>query len=161
MSNSSPSSLLVAELEASREFFQRSTSALEETDSAFRPADGMMTAAQQVAHTASTVDWFLDGARKGGDFDLGFEEHAKELEQVKSLTAAREQLVAAFDRAISYAGSLTAEDLATPFPEGPIMGGMPTESAFWGIVEHTAHHRGALSVYARVLGKVPPMPYGM
>jgi uncharacterized damage-inducible protein DinB len=27
-------------------------------------------------------------------------------------------------------------------------------------VEHTAHHRGALTVYSRLLGKVPPMPYG-
>ena len=24
---------------------------------------------------------------------------------------------------------------------------------------HTAHHRGALTVYSRMLGKVPPMPY--
>ncbi len=24
---------------------------------------------------------------------------------------------------------------------------------------HTAHHRGALAVYARLLGKVPAMPY--
>jgi len=27
------------------------------------------------------------------------------------------------------------------------------------IVDHTAHHRGALSVYARLPGKVPMMPY--
>ena len=26
-------------------------------------------------------------------------------------------------------------------------------------VAHTAHHRGALTVYSRQLGKVPPMPY--
>ena len=30
----------------------------------------------------------------------------------------------------------------------------------WAMVEHTAHHRGALTVYSRPLGKVPPMPYG-
>ena len=28
-----------------------------------------------------------------------------------------------------------------------------------GIVDHTAHHRGSLAVYARLRGKVPPMPY--
>jgi uncharacterized damage-inducible protein DinB len=28
------------------------------------------------------------------------------------------------------------------------------------MVEHTAHHRGALTVYSRLLGKVPLMPYG-
>ncbi len=27
------------------------------------------------------------------------------------------------------------------------------------ITDHTSHHRGALSVYARLLGKVPAMPY--
>jgi uncharacterized damage-inducible protein DinB len=26
--------------------------------------------------------------------------------------------------------------------------------------DHTAHHRGALSVYLRLLGVVPPMVYG-
>ena len=30
---------------------------------------------------------------------------------------------------------------------------------FSGITDHTAHHRGALTVYARVQGIVPPMPY--
>ncbi len=27
------------------------------------------------------------------------------------------------------------------------------------IVDHTAHHRGALTVYVRLLGKVPKMMY--
>jgi uncharacterized damage-inducible protein DinB len=27
------------------------------------------------------------------------------------------------------------------------------------MVEHTAHHRGALTVYSRLLGKVSQMPY--
>ncbi|MCF8432232.1 MAG: DinB family protein [Melioribacteraceae bacterium] len=28
------------------------------------------------------------------------------------------------------------------------------------IADHSAHHRGALAVYARLAGKVPKMPYG-
>jgi hypothetical protein len=28
-----------------------------------------------------------------------------------------------------------------------------------GSTDHTAHHRGALTVYSRLLGKVPKMPY--
>jgi uncharacterized damage-inducible protein DinB len=40
------------------------------------------------------------------------------------------------------------------------MGGMPRESIIGGIVDHTAHHRGALSVYARLVGREPAMPYG-
>jgi uncharacterized damage-inducible protein DinB len=50
-------------------------------------------------------------------------------------------------------------DLLTPLPEGPIMGGVPRIAIFGAIVDHTAHHRGALTVYARLQGVVPPMPY--
>ena len=46
-----------------------------------------------------------------------------------------------------------------PLPPGPIMGGLPRLAVFGALTDHTAHHRGALSVYARLLGKVPPMPY--
>jgi len=49
---------------ASRDFFERSTSVLEEVDSEFRPRDEMMTAAQHVMHTAQTLDWFIDGVTR-------------------------------------------------------------------------------------------------
>jgi hypothetical protein len=52
------------QLLASKNFFERSTSVLEERDSEFRPAEGMMTAAQQVAHTAQTLDWFVEGVTR-------------------------------------------------------------------------------------------------
>ena len=45
-------------------------------------------------------------------------------------------------------------------PEGPVMGGQPGSEVVRAMIEHTAHHRGALTVYSRLLGKVPPMPYG-
>ena len=54
----------------------------------------------------------------------------------------------------------SAETLLSALPEGPIMGGEPRAAVVGAICEHTAHHRGALSVYARLLGKVSPMPYG-
>jgi hypothetical protein len=41
-----------SQLLASQDFFARSTRVLEEADSTFRPQEGMMTVAQQVAHTA-------------------------------------------------------------------------------------------------------------
>jgi len=47
----------------------------------------------------------------------------------------------------------------TPMPEGPVLGGAPRIAIVSGITDHTAHHRGALTVYARLSGKVPPMPY--
>ena len=45
------------QLLSSKDFFERSTRVLDEADSGFRPREGMMTVAQQVAHTAQTLDW--------------------------------------------------------------------------------------------------------
>ena len=39
------------------------------------------------------------------------------------------------------------------------IGGIPRIAIIGSITDHTAHHRGALSVYARLNGVVPPMPY--
>lgn len=148
------------QLLASKDFFERSTRVLEEADSGFRPNADMMTAAQQVAHVAQTINWFVDGVSRPEGFDLDFALHAAELEKVTSLAAARAALTAAYDNAVRFFRSKSAQELAKPLPDGPIMGGQPLSDIVWGMIEHTAHHRGALTVYSRMLGKVPPMPYG-
>lgn len=147
------------QLLASKEWFARSTSVLEEADSGFRPRDGMMTVAQQVAHVAQTLDWFVQGASRPEGFNLDFEGEARAVARVTSLADARRKLDAAYENAIRFIRSLNPDDLARPLP-GPIMAGQPVSDAVWGMIEHTAHHRGALTVYSRELGKVPPMPYG-
>jgi uncharacterized damage-inducible protein DinB len=149
----------VNQLLASKEFFERSTRVLDESDSQFRPQEGMMTVAQQVAHTAQTLDWFIDGASRPEGFDLDFEKQIQTLASVTSLAAARQMLEAAYANAIQFVGSLGAENLARPLC-GPIMNGQPVSDIVWGMIDHTAHHRGALTVYSRSLGKVPPVPYG-
>jgi uncharacterized damage-inducible protein DinB len=148
------------QLVASKDFFERSTRVLDEADSEFRPREGMMTVAQQVAHTAQTLDWFIEGVSRPEGFDLDFEKQAKALAAVASLAAARQMLEKAYANAIHFIRSRSPEDLAQPLPPGPIMGGQPISDILWAMVEHTAHHRGALTVYSRLLGKVPPMPYG-
>ena len=147
------------QLRASKEFFERSTRVLEESDSQFRPQEGTMTAAQQVAHTAQTLDWFIEGVLRPEGFDLDFEKHSQALAGVTSLSEARRALETAYANAIQFIGSLKPEDLARTLP-GPIMGGQPLGDIVWAMIEHTAHHRGALTVYSRLLGKEPPMPYG-
>uniref|UniRef100_Q021V5 DinB-like domain-containing protein n=1 Tax=Solibacter usitatus (strain Ellin6076) TaxID=234267 RepID=Q021V5_SOLUE len=147
------------QLLASKDFFTRSTRVLDESDSGFRPQEGMMTVAQQVAHTAQTLDWFIEGASRPEGFDLDFEKHAKALDAVTSLAAARQMLDTAFANAIQFLRSRSPEDLSRPLPNGPVMGGQPVSDIAWAMVEHTAHHRGALTVYSRQLGKVPVMPY--
>jgi uncharacterized damage-inducible protein DinB len=144
---------------ASQDYFARSTRVLDEADSQFRPHEGMMTVAQQVAHTAQTLDWFIEGASRPEGFDLNFEAHAKALAAVTSLAAARQWLETAYANAVEFLRSRSPEELARPLPAGPVMGGQPIGNIVWAMVEHTAHHRGALTVYSRALGKTPPMPY--
>jgi uncharacterized damage-inducible protein DinB len=148
------------QLLASQDFFNRSTRVLDEADSGFRPREGMMTVAQQIAHAAQTLDWFIEGVSRPEGFDLDFEKHAKALEAMTSLAAARQMLQTAYANSVQFLRSRSPEDLSQPIPPGPIMGGQPVSDIVWAMVEHTAHHRGALTVYSRLLGKVPPMPYG-
>ena len=96
-----------------------------------------MTVAQQVAHAAQTIDWFIEGASRPEGFDLDFEKDAKALGSVTSLAAARQALEAAYGNAIRFLRSRSPEDLARPLPAGPVMGGQPISDIVWGIVEHT------------------------
>ncbi|NOT43305.1 MAG: DUF664 domain-containing protein [Acidobacteria bacterium] len=149
----------LAELDSAQEYFNRSTRTLTEAQSGLAPAEGMMTAAQQVAHAAQTIEWFVEGAFRPEGFDQDWETHAKAVQAVTSLAAAREW----FDRAVASAkgtlGSKSDADLLAPLAPGPIMGGAPRVAIVSAITDHTAHHRGALTVYARTAGLVPPMPY--
>ena len=149
----------VTELNAAHEFFNRSTRNLTEEHSGATPAPGMMTAAQQVAHAAQTVDWFIQGAFRAEGFDVDFEKAAKEVNAYTSLAKARDWFERAMAAAKATVGSKSDGELMTKLPEGAIMGGAPRMAIFSGITDHTAHHRGALTVYARLKGVVPPMPY--
>jgi uncharacterized damage-inducible protein DinB len=147
------------ELESAHEFFNRSTRNLTEAQSTFAPAEGMMTVAQQVAHVAQTIDWFIEGAFRPEGFDQDWEAQAKVLAGCTSLEQARAWFERAMAGAKAKVASVGDADLMVPLPDGPIMGGAPRIAVFGAINDHTAHHRGALTVYARLNGIVPPMPY--
>jgi uncharacterized damage-inducible protein DinB len=145
---------------ATHRFFRKSTGCFREEHSGFAPAPGMFTAAQQVAHAAQVVEWFLGGAFDSATgFDMDFEAHERDVRRCTSLAEA----FGRFDRAfLATEGKLrgcTPEYLAEPIPNDRIMGGAPRMAVVSAIADHTAHHRGALVVYARLLGLVPPMPY--
>ena len=150
---------LVAELNSALEFFNRSTGNLTEEDSSYTPVDGVFSTAQQVAHAAQTIDWFIDGAFAPNGFDLDFEGHERKVRAVTSLSDARAWLDKSVENAQAVVASKTDEEWGQPLPDGPVMGGQPRMSIFGAITDHTAHHRGALTIYARLRGKVPPMPY--
>ncbi len=150
---------LFGQLAAMKEYFDRSTRVLEEGDSAFAPKEGMFTAAQQVAHVAQTIDWFMEGAFAEGGFSMDFENMTKQVHAVTSLAAAREWFERSCAAAKTVVDSHSDGDWMAPLPPGPIMGGQPRFIIFGALTDHSAHHRGALTVYSRLLGKVPPMPY--
>ena len=151
--------VFVRELQLSKDWFDRSTRCLTEDDSTFAPSEGVMTVAQQVAHVAQTLDWFLAGAFRPEGFNMDFEAHGKEIMAVTSLTAAREWLDRSVTAAIDNVSGRSADELEEKLPEGPVMGGQPRSAILGGIQDHTAHHRGALTVYSRQRGHTPAMPY--
>ena len=149
---------LVNQVLASKTFLDKSTDVLTEEDSGLTPVEGMMTAAQQISHIAQTADWFMEGVF-GDGFNMNFEESTKEIMAVTSLDEARKWLQRSYDNVVETIGSKTEEKLNELTPEGAVMGSTPKVLVLGGIPEHTAHHRGALTVYTRLAGKVPSMPY--
>jgi uncharacterized damage-inducible protein DinB len=150
---------LVGQLNADAECFARSSGALTEDDSTFAPIEGVFTVAQHVAHAAQTIEWFVDGAFSSGGFNMDFAAADEEVRGVTSLTAARAWFDSAVVRARCAVYAQSDEEWAAPLPAGPVLGGQPRWAIFGAITDHTAHHRGALTVYARLRGKVPPMSY--
>lgn len=151
---------LIKQLRATQHFFNRTIGCFEEADSGFAPNKEMFTVAGQVAHTAQTVDWFVQGAFRPEGFDMDFEKHAREAKACISLAEAKAWFDRATDNAVSAIESKSDEELQEMFLEGSLMAGSMKLAIVAGIADHNAHHRGALAVYARLLGKVPPMPYG-
>lgn len=143
---------------SSFKMFNKSTDGLSEEDSSFAPVEGMYTVAQQVAHVAQTIDWFVDGAF-GDAFDMDFEKHHQKVKKITSLEAARHWLEKSVEYALTVLEEKSEEELCSLLPAGPVLGGYPRYSIGGAIADHSAHHRGSLAVYSRLLGKVPSMPY--
>ncbi len=148
----------VAELESTRKFFLTTIAVLNAEHEAFAPHADMYTTAGHVAHVAITVDWFMGGAF-GAGWDTDYDVHIAQAKAVTSFDAARAMLEHSFEQAIATLRTTSEEELNQPIPNDIVMGGAPRRAVISGIVDHTAHHRGSLAVYARLCGKVPTMPY--
>lgn len=150
---------LVMKLETSRTFFKNVMTCFSEEDSSFAPKDDMFTVSQQIAHTALTVDWFMEPLATEAGFNMDFESLTRRSKEVTSFDTALQMLDKSYDDAIALIGGKDEGFLMVPLPEG-IMAGAPRLAVVDGIADHTAHHRGSLAVYARMADKAPPMPYG-
>ena len=147
------------EIQATRHFFHRSTRCLTESDSGFRATPETMTVAQQVAHVAQTLDWIREGMFEDR-WDMDFEKATGVTDAVTSLTSARQGLDAAWGRMVARVEASSEAELAQPMADNPILGTRQRYNGIEAMIDHTGHHRGALTVYARLAGKVPEMPYG-
>jgi len=149
---------LVEELEQIRKFFGTTTAVFDVADAGFAPTPEMYTVAGQIAHVGLTLDWFLAGAF-GPGWHMDFEADIARAKAITTLDAARATVADGFARAIRTISDSSDADLQAPIPDDVIMNGAPRKAIVAAIVDHCAHHRGSLAVYARLLGKVPPMPY--
>jgi uncharacterized damage-inducible protein DinB len=145
-------------LRGMREYFNRSTRPLGEEHSGFAPKEGLYTVAGHVAHAAQTIEWFFDAAF-GKEWRMDFEGMDREVRSVTSLSQARAWFERAVEQALDETQAHSDKEWASLFPPNPIMGEAPRFSILGAVTDHTAHHRGALTVYQRLLGLQPPMPY--
>ncbi len=154
----SESARLVARLQQARKLFGTTTSVFEASDAGFSPNELLYTVAGHIAHSADAIEWFIEGAF-GAGWDLDFEKSIAKARAVTSLEEARSWLDRAFTRAIDTVAEASDMELASPIADTRIMGDAPKMAVVDGLIDHTAHHRGSLAVYARLVGKAPPMLY--
>jgi uncharacterized damage-inducible protein DinB len=150
---------LVHQLESTKKFFNTTLSIFVPEDGGFAPYPELYTVAGHVAHAADSIDWFIEGAF-GDGWDMDFDALIARAKAVTSLEEATEWLDRAFTNAIAVVGAASDQALFEPIPDDRIMGAAPRLAIVSAIVDHTAHHRGSLAVYARLIGKEAPMPYG-
>ncbi len=149
---------LVQQLESTKKFFNTTVSIFVPEDGGFAPYPELYTVAGHVAHAADSIDWFIEGAF-GDGWDMDFDASIAKAKKVTSLEEATEWLDRAFTNAKAVVGAASDQALFEPITDERIMGPAPRLAIVSAIVDHTAHHRGSLAVYARLIGKEAPMPY--
>ncbi len=148
----------VMQLKTSHQYMKSTVAIFDEDDAGFAPQPELFTVAGHIAHAADSVEWFVEGAF-GKGWNMDFEGLMAAARAVTTLKEANAWLDRAFEKAIATFEAASDEDLAATISDERIMAGAPRAAIVGPIVDHTAHHRGALTVYARLVGKVPQMPY--
>ena len=150
---------LIEQLKTQEKFFLNTLSCLTEEDSGFKPNEEMYTVAQHIGHAAETVEWFLEGAFGDKGFDMSFDGYEGRIKKYISFDECVKYFKEATENGIEKLNEVPDAELMAPIT-AQIMTGAPKMAVVGAITDHTAHHRGALAVYARLLNKKPQMPYG-
>ncbi len=139
--------------------FRKTISVFEEGDAEFKPREEMHSVVYTITHAAESIAWLIEGGFRPEGFDMDFEAHHRRVAAITTLSDALAHFDSCLARAITLLESKSDEDLLAKIPDGPVMGGLPKFALIEAVSDHTASHRGTLGVYARLLGKKPPMPY--
>ncbi len=89
---------LVKELESTQKFFNKTISIFEPGDARYAPMPELYTVAGAIAHTADSIDWFIEGAF-GKGWDMEFEALIAKAKAVTSLEEATDWIERAFANA--------------------------------------------------------------
>ncbi|MBQ4849986.1 DinB family protein [Pseudoalteromonas sp. MMG012] len=167
------------------DFFCRTMDVFEDKDLNYRPQVGMLSVKGQVLHVVGSLELFVSAYFSkfshmaevkhesfrpaelwSGDsqpvIDLAWAERADRTHYEINLSV--DDVLDIFTKTMFYIRDLFAmlslEQLQEPIGENTLV---PSYFDGYGVVEmmldHTAHHRGALAQYARLLGYSPKIPY--
>ena len=150
---------LIEQLKTQEIFFLNTISCFTEEDSAFKPKEEMHTIAQHIGHVAETITWFLEGTFGDKGFDMNFDNYAEKMKKHTSFDDCVKLFKDATAKGIALIKEVPDSEIMAPIT-GQIMTGAPKMASVGAIGDHTAHHRGSLAVYARLIGKIPKVYYG-
>ncbi|MCP4727525.1 MAG: DinB family protein [bacterium] len=125
----------------------------------FKPADEMLTASQQIKHIALTGKWFYSKALGTGFEFASFDAYLEEMQKPLTLQEALDLLNETYEESVRAFGNMTEKEFDEIVKDDPMLGTFKKSDMIFYNNEHTAHHRGALSVYLRLLGITPTMIY--
>ncbi|MCC6546886.1 DinB family protein [Candidatus Sumerlaeota bacterium] len=141
-----------------RHFLQNILKDFKEEHANFR-VTGMWTTAQQIRHVGRVVWWFWKGAFEG-EWDMDFAREEAEISKPVTLAAAIRELDENYNELIMFLETASDATLGEVMANNPIFpAGTKKFIALAAITDHTAHHRGILSVYLRLNGIKPTMAY--
>lgn len=170
---------IINQVNKHKEFFNRTISCFSEEDAGFQPRQDMLSVVGHINHVTAGMELMLSGIfkefkrfqgrqyvskRPGSNWSEWNMEWTKTSNQDprqedRSLSTARKAFNETMDIVQEVFVNLSAEELMKPFSANPMRLVMPWAVLQVGIFDHTAHHRGALSSYARLCGKEPKIPY--
>jgi hypothetical protein len=173
-------------LDAHKEFFHRTTACFRPQDGGFRPRPDMLSVNGQILHVTAAMEFFLAGlvvsfdrlkpgpwvSRRGkgaswiglgtGFADMAWTEEATLDQEAIDDDASVRTALKAFDGTMDIVcrvfAQFTPEEMTSPLPRNPLDLRSP-QHVLDILLDHTAHHRGALAQYARLLGHDPSIPY--